>query len=79
MLLLKDGDFSAMIAPKEVGLYLAKKHNVSVKILFESNESSPVGIAVKKGNSEILKFINNSLQKLIQENQINKLYKNWFN
>lgn len=48
MKLLKNGDFDAMIAPKAVGLHLAKQLNVKVKIVFESNEQSPVGIAVKK-------------------------------
>lgn len=79
MLLLKSGVFSAMIAPKAVGLYLAKKYDVSVKILLETKYGSPVGIAVKKDNQELLQILENSLLLLIQDGEIDKLYNNWFN
>lgn len=78
MRLLKTREFSAMIAPKEVGLYLAKQLNVSVKILVESEEESPVAIAVKKGDLQLLNLLDNALQELIKEGEIQKLYQDWF-
>lgn len=78
MRLLKNKDVIVMIAPKTVGLYLAKQLNVKVKILLEMDQKSPIGIAVKKGNSELLDSIENILQKLTKENKIKHLYQKWF-
>lgn len=78
MRLLKEGFFVAMIAPKEVGFYLAKQLDVNVKILEEVVEESPVGIAVKKGNAELLNLLENALQELIKEGKIQQLYQESF-
>jgi ABC-type amino acid transport substrate-binding protein len=77
MQLLKTGKFSAIIAPKEVGLYLAKKLHVNVKIVAVAAQGSPVAIAVKKGNSQLLNMLENSLQQLIQDGEIKKLQLSW--
>ena len=78
MRLLKEGFFVAMIAPKEVGFYLAKQLDVNVKILDEVVEESPVGLAVKKGNTELLNLLENALQELITEGKIQQRYQEWF-
>ena len=73
MRLLKSGKFSAMIAPKKVGLYLAKKLYVEVKIIAEVEPGTPVAIAVKKGNLQLLNMLESKLQTLINEGEIHKL------
>ena len=78
MRLLKEGFFVAMIAPKEVGLYLAKQFDVKVKILDEVVEATPVGIAVKKGEADLLDSLETALQELIKEGKIQELYQKWF-
>lgn len=77
MRLLKSGKFSAMIAPKEVGLYLAKKLYVEVKIIAEVEPGTPVAIAVKKGNFQLLNMLESKLQTLIKEGEIHKLQQDW--
>lgn len=77
MRLLKAGKFSAMIAPKWVGLYLAKKLQVEVKIVTEAKLGTPVAIAVKKGNVQLLNMLENRLQILIKEGEIYKLQQDW--
>jgi polar amino acid transport system substrate-binding protein len=78
MKLLKAGTFVAMIAPRGVGLYLAKKLEVKVKILEEFDHASPVGIAVKKGDLQLLNMLNYELNILLKEGEIKKLYQKWF-
>ena len=78
MKLLKKREFDAMIAPKEVGIYLAEKYKVKVKIIAIAEDASPVAIAVKKGNLELLNLLEKTLQELIKEGEIEKVYNNWF-
>ena len=77
MRLLKTGEFSAMIAPKWVGLYLAKQLHVDVKIVAEAEQGTPVAIAVKKGNLQLLNMLEKQLQTLIKEGEIRKLQQDW--
>ncbi len=76
--LLKSGEFVAMIAPKEVGFYLAEKFNVKVKIIAEAEQKSPVAIAVKKGNLGLLNMLEDALHKLVNEGVIDRLYRERF-
>ena len=69
---------TAMVAPKEVGLFLARQYHVEVKILLESEEESPVGIAVKRGNLQLVGILDAALVKLIEDGKIRTLYKKWF-
>lgn len=78
MRLLKAGKVVAMIAPKGVALHLAKKLNVKIKILIESESGSPVGIAVKKGNLALLELLESNLQTLIKTGEIARLQRLWF-
>lgn len=70
---LKDGSAVAVIAPKEVGLHIAKSLNIEVRTLEEKDPGSPVGIAVNKGNKDLLDKINLALRKLQKEGKIDKL------
>jgi ABC-type amino acid transport substrate-binding protein len=78
MKLLKSGEVVAVIAPKEVGLYLAQMLNIKVRIIEELKQGSPVGIAVKKGKTQILNILDSTLKDLIQNGDIDHLYRQWF-
>lgn len=77
MRLMKTGEFVAMIAPKAVGFYLAEQFNVNVRILVETDQGSPVGIAVKKGNTQLLKLLETALQELVLAGEIDNMYQAW--
>lgn len=70
---LKDGSVVAVIAPVEVGFFVAKKLNIEVKTLGEKDPGSPVAIAVSKGNKRLLDIINESLKKIKKNGQLNKV------
>lgn len=78
MELLKLKKTDAMVAPKEVGIYLARQYDLKVKILVESERATPVGIAVRKGNFQLLNMLEATLKKLIDEGKITALYEKWF-
>lgn len=77
MQMLKEGRVTALIAPKAVGFYLAKKHGVKVKTLPLPLNASPVGIAVKKGNAVLLNKINDGLEELKQQGKLETVIKRW--
>ncbi|WP_155323304.1 transporter substrate-binding domain-containing protein [Desulfosarcina ovata] len=78
MRLLYESKTKAAIMPKSVGLYLAKQMDFEVRILANPDPGSPVAIAVKKGNRELLTKIDTMLQELIGQGEIDRLYKKWF-
>lgn len=78
MNLLKNAEVEAVIAPKEVGLYLAQMLDMNVSIIEEFKQGSPVGIAVKKGNTSMLNTLNKALNELIENGDIDNLYRQWF-
>jgi len=78
MRLLYERKIRAAIMPKAVGLYLAKQMGFEVRILENPDPGSPVAIAVKKGNRELLTKIDAMLRKLIEEGEIERLYNRWF-
>lgn len=77
MQLLKERKVTAIIAPKAVGFFLAKKHGVKVKTLPLPLGASPVGIAVKKGNADLLRRINEGLEKLKNQGKLEAVIKRW--
>lgn len=72
---LQDGSVVAVIAPEEVGYYIAKKLKIEVKVLEEKDPGSPVGFAVSKGNTKLLNVIQKSLRQLKKSGQIEKILK----
>lgn len=75
---LKDKSVVAVIAPIEVGLYLSKKLKIETKVFDEGDyPGSPVGIAVKKGDSKLLELLNSALKKLIESGEIDKILKKY--
>ena len=77
MRMLQQGTVVAVIAPLEVGLYLAKKHKVNVRILENADPGSPVCIAVIKGNDELLNQIEKALQALKKEGVLDLIITKW--
>lgn len=75
---LSSGKVMAAIMPNAVGLYLAKQLNIKVKTLENLDSGTPIAIAVKKGNQVLLNKINSTLERLIIEGEIDKLYQKWF-
>lgn len=78
MQLLYEGKTKAAVMPEAVGFYLSKGMGFKVRILDSPDPGSPVAIAVKKGNKDLLKIIDQALQDLMDEGEIKKLYKAWF-
>lgn len=78
MELLHSGKTRAAIMPKAVGHYLARQMGVNIRILINPDPGSPVAIAVKKGNKELLERLNTALQKLISDGEINAIQNKWF-
>ena len=78
MKLLKEGKASAIIAPVEVGYHLANELGLEVKVMMVAESVSPVSIAVKKDNQQLLRLLENALQLLLKEGKINQLYEEWF-
>ncbi len=75
--LLKNGITEAAIMPEIVGLYLAGLYKIKVRIIHKSIEGSPVGIALKIGNKELLNSINRSIKELQDNGEIDKILKKW--
>lgn len=78
MELLFEGKTQAAIMPKAVGLYLAEQMGFKVKILEGIDPGSPVAMAVKKGNRQLLERIDWVLKELMEKGEIDKLYARWF-
>ena len=77
MLLLKEGIVVAMIAPRAVGLYLASKHGVVLKIIDDSDPGSPVGLAVIKGNTKLRDRLDGALDDLRRNGSLDAVLKKW--
>ena len=51
---------------------------IIAKVTGEDYDAAPLGIAVKKGNTELLKKINDGLGKIKANGEYAKIYKKWF-
>lgn len=75
---LKERSVLAFLGNKVVGEYLIKKHEI--KDIVQSDASVYVqdyGIAVKKGNTELLELLNEGIQRLEQKGAIKALQEKW--
>lgn len=77
MQLLQRGEVVAVVAPKAVGFYLAKKYGLSVRIINDSDPGTPVGLAVSKGESELLQRLESALSGLREQGRIAEVLKKW--
>lgn len=78
MKLLRSGKTKAAIMPEAVGKYLAKQMGFKIKILVNPDPGSPVAIAVKKGNQDVLNELDTALQDLMKDDEIKALHNKWF-
>lgn len=58
--------------------YVANKGRGIAKTVGEDYEAAPLGIAVKKGNTEVLKDVNDGLAKIKANGKYREIYKKWF-
>lgn len=75
---LKNGGADAIVNDNPVNLNYIKGNEQDYKIVGETLESEYYGIAIKKGNTEMLDKINSGLQKLKENGKYAELYKKWF-
>ncbi len=75
---VKNGGADALVNDNPVNQYYVSKSKKDYKIVGDILESEYYGIAVKKGNTELLEKINNGLKKLKESGEYAKLYKKWF-
>ena len=78
MAFLKSGRVQAAIMPLEVGIYLAREHQLTVRALAEPRVDTPVAIAVKKGNQALRQQLDGAVRELIASGEIAALYQRWF-
>ncbi len=74
---VKNGGADALVNDYPVNLYYVNKSKDDYKMVGGKLESEYYGIAVKKGNTELLEKINNGLNKLKENGEYAKLYKKW--
>lgn len=58
--------------------YVNTKGHGIAKVVGEDYEAAPLGIAVKKGNKELLNQINDGLAKIKANGQYREIYMKWF-
>ncbi|HBG22837.1 MAG TPA: basic amino acid ABC transporter substrate-binding protein [Peptococcaceae bacterium] len=75
---LKNGGADAVVNDHPVNLNYIKGHEKDYKTVGDTLESEYYGIAIKKGNTEVLNKINSGLEKLKEKGKYAELYKEWF-
>lgn len=78
MELLARGEIAAAIMPLEVGKYLAALRGLEIRTLDNSDPGSEVAIALRKGNPELLRRINEALRDLEADGKLDALARKWF-
>jgi ABC-type amino acid transport substrate-binding protein len=76
--LLARGETAAAIMPLEVGKYLARQRGLKVRVLMNPDPGSEVAIALRKGQPELLKRINEALREMQSEGELSALSRKWF-
>ncbi|WFS61362.1 transporter substrate-binding domain-containing protein [Pseudodesulfovibrio thermohalotolerans] len=77
MQMLVEGRVVAVIAPMAVGLLLAERHGVAVRIMDMGDPGSPVGFAVEKGNEELRNRLEAVLEALKREGALKPVLERW--
>jgi len=76
--LLARGETTAAIMPLEVGKYLASQRGLKIRVLINPDPGSDVAIALRKGQPELLKRINEALRQIQAEGELEALTRKWF-
>lgn len=74
---LNTGEVDAVVVDKPVGDQLIAKHPNKYKIVGSGVNKGEFGIAVKKGNTELLDKINAGLKNVKEDGTFDKLLKKW--
>lgn len=78
MELLAQGQAAAAIMPLEVGLFLAAERGLPVRVLVNPDPGSEVAIALRKGQPELLRSINEALRDMQADGELEALEGKWF-
>ena len=76
--LLATGRTVAAIMPLEVGAFLARERGFDVRVLANPDPGSEVGIALRKGQPELLERINAALRDMEADGELRALKTAWF-
>nr|5TUJ_C Chain C, Ancestral protein CDT-Anc1 [unidentified] len=73
------GRADAMVTDSPVAAYYAKKNpGLAVVVVDEPFTHEPLGFAIRKGDPELLNWVNNWLKQMKKDGTYDKLYEKWF-
>lgn len=75
---LKNGGVEAVLNDYPVDLYYVAKQGPELQVLPHPITTEDLGIAVKKGNAELLAKINKGLSAIKKNGKYSEIYKKWF-
>jgi len=75
---LRTGRVDAVITDKLVGLIAKNESGLKINAVGEILKQDEMGIAVKKGDTELLKSIDKALEDMIADGTYEKISKRWF-
>jgi len=75
---LRTGRVDAVITDKLVGLIAKNESGLKINAVGEILKEDDMGIAVKKGDTELLKSIDKALEDMIADGTYEKISKRWF-
>ena len=71
------GDVDAVIAPAEVGSFIAREMKLAVRTIGTADPGSPVAFAVRRGNSALVDAINAELETLRRQGEIERIIRRY--
>lgn len=76
---LPPGRLDVVITDKMVGINAINEQKVKIKLVGDLLYEDKIGMAVNKGNDELLKQMNKALADMIQDGTYEKISMKWFN
>jgi polar amino acid transport system substrate-binding protein len=77
MRMLKEGRVVAVIAPQAVGRLLAGREEMPVRVIDVGDPGSPVGFAVEKSNTALLKKLEKALEETKRDGSLQRVLARW--
>ncbi|SCZ81757.1 transporter substrate-binding domain-containing protein [Acidaminobacter hydrogenoformans] len=80
MVKLIKNDIDAVVGDRLSGMYTIQKYRLQdrIKIIGDEYEASDYGMAVRKGNQELITLLNTGLESLKASGTYDKIYEKWF-
>ncbi len=75
--LLKSGDVVAFIAPVAVARYLARRHDVALHMIENSDPGIPVALAVNSGETRLRDLLDAAILELFHDGSMDALLVRW--